>query len=277
MKISMLKFIFACFTLCFSINSLAEAPKYFNKVINDEYISILKHFKQMLPATKLELAYLPSFYPFAIMDLRATNFESNEDKQSFANFNYGVLGRAYLNISEQQQIQLLNTVICKHDKCEKQRFEIINPFLDNAKTELSNLIKQRDIEIVQQTSEDVFRINNSFFSHEEVLQYSPSRAAGFIPSAEFKITPLNEAPADLLLASKTQVLRNKMTEFNVAAITRVNGNSLNIIFGGLGDNHWGIMMNYLEKLPEPGEYNHLGLEYEIIKKINQTMFYYQTN
>jgi len=273
----MLKLTLASLTLCFSLKTLAEAPKYFNKAINEEYIAVLKHFNHMLPATHLQLAYLPSFYPFAILDVSATKLKNNEDKHSFANFNYGVLGRAYLNINEQQQIQLLNTVICKHEKCEKQRFEIINPFLDNAETELSNLINQRDIEILQQTSKDVFRINNSFFSPKEVLQYSPSKTAGFIPSAEYKIIPLNEAPEELLLASKTYALRDKMTEFKVAAITRVNGNSLNIIFGGLGDNHWGIMMNYLEKLPEPGEYNHLGLQYEVTKKINQTMFYYQTN
>ena len=79
----------------FSSFAIANAPTYFNKEIENEYRALVVHMRDMLPETKQQLVYLPSFYPFSLLDIRPTKLESDEDKQDFANFNFGVLGSAF--------------------------------------------------------------------------------------------------------------------------------------------------------------------------------------
>ena len=86
------KLLFTC-SFLFSTIVVANAPSYFNKEIDSEYRALIRHVKEMLPETRLQLAYLPSFYPYSLLDIRPTKFKSNKDKQAFANFNFGVFGR----------------------------------------------------------------------------------------------------------------------------------------------------------------------------------------
>ena len=81
----------------------------------------------------------------------------------------------------------------------------------------------------------------------------------------------------MALSSDTALLRQAMTTHNVAAITKVHDHSLNIIFGGISDNHWGVIINHDGPIPAPQTHNHLGLTYDVVQKLSDTRFYYQTN
>lgn len=93
--------------------------------------------------------------------------------------------------------------------------------------------------IVQQTSPQVYRLNNTFFSPTQLMTYYPSEYAGFVPSASYEVVSKIDDKAKLtLLSDKTSELRTLMAKYHVAAITKINETSLNLVFGGLGDNHW---------------------------------------
>lgn len=273
----MLRNFLLCCTLLVATSAYGNKPSYFNEDIDSEYIELLLHADKMLPKTDKQLAYLPSFFPYNLLDVRPTNFANNSDKQAFANFNFGVLGSRFLNISKEQLSKLPSISICKKEKCKKERIELIEQFLKQSKNEVEMLRKNTSISIVQQTSPQVFRINNTFFSPTQLVTYYPSKHAGFVPSGDYKLTTPDEAPKMLMLSENTRALREVMAEYHVAAITKVNEGSINIIFGGISDNHWGIVINHKSTIPNPGDYSHIGLEYDIIEKISDSSFYYQTN
>ncbi|MAG76923.1 MAG: hypothetical protein CL811_09190 [Colwelliaceae bacterium] len=252
-------------------------PPYFNEDIDSEYRELLKHVDKMLPQTDKQLVYLPSFTPFNLLDVRPTNFVNNNDKQAFANFNFGVLGNRFLNISKKQLSTLPGISICKQQKCKKERIKLIQQFLVDSKSEVDMLRQHKSLYIVQQTAPHVFRINNTFYSPTQLITYYPSKRAGFIPSGDYKLSKLEDAPKKLALSEATNALRQIMAEYNVAAITKIDHERVNIIFGGLGDNHWGIVINHKSAMPISGDYNHIGLEYDIVQKVSDDSFYYQTN
>ena len=68
-----------------------------------------------------------------------------------------------------------------------------------------------------------------------------------------------------------------MVKFKVAAVTKDEYDNINVIFGGLSDNHWGVVLLDKYSIPREGDRNALGLEYEIIKPLSKISFYYQTN
>lgn len=256
----------------------ADAPNYFTKEIDNEYRAFIKHVREMLPKTDLPLAYLPSFGPFNLLDVRPLKFEDNKDKQSFANFNFGVFGSALLNVNQKQVSNLPSVSICKKSKCQSERLKLINVFLQDASLQLDKLNKNKKLFIVQQTAPHVFRVNNTFYSPTTLITYFPSEHAGFVPSGNYKvITDLESAPELLSLSADSEALREVMGVHSVAAIAKVDEVSTNIIFGGLGDNHWGVVINHYSKLPKSGDYNRIGLEYDIVEKLSETSFYYQTN
>ena len=255
----------------------AKPPEYFNNDIDQEYRELLSHLNSMLPQTDIPLAYLASFEPFGLLDVRPLNF-TNKDKQAFANFNFGVLGSRFLNISKQQLSVLPGIAICKQDGCQSERIDTINAFLKDAEHAIKQININSAIFIVQQTTPDVFRINNTFYSPTTLITYFPSEHAGFVPSNNVEIiSNLDDAPNLIALATSTNELREKMGKHGVAAITKINDGSINIIFGGLADNHWGVEINHDGNLPHSGDYNHLGLKYDIVKPISDHRFYYQTN
>ena len=256
---------------------VAAAPEYFSPEVDQEYRLFLSHVDQMLPKTNLPLAYLPSFSPFNILDVRPLNF-NNEDKQSFANFNFGVLGSRFLNVDKQTLSALPSVSICNKNKCQKERLETITAFIMDAEHLLENMTQDTEVVIVQQTDNNVFRVNNTFYSPTVLITYFPSEHAGFVPSSKFEtISNLDDAPELMALANRTHKLRELMSKYKVAAITQINNTSLNVIFGGLADNHWGAVINENSHPPKVGEHNHLGLKYKVVKKLSDTNYYYQTN
>jgi hypothetical protein len=254
----------------------ADAPNYFTKKIDSEYRTFIKHIREVLPKTNLPLAYLPSFEPFSLLDVRPLKFENDKDKQHFANFNFGVFGRALLNINEKQLTNLPAVSICKKNKCKIARLKIIGAFLLDASSQLKQLNK--NIFILQQTAPHVYRVNNTFYSPTALITYFPSEQAGFVPSGNFEITSkLADAAKLMNLSASSKTLRAIMGEHKVSAIAKIDEVSTNIIFGGLGDNHWGVVIDHYSTLPKVGAYNHIGLEYDTIEKLSETSFYYQTN
>lgn len=269
-------FFFICVLLSPTVH--ADAPNYFTKEIDNEYRTFIKHIREMLPKTDLPLAYLPSFEPFNLLDVRPLKFGDNKDKQDFANFNFGVFGAALLNINKKQLSNLPSGSICKKNKCKTERLKVIDAFLLDASLQLKKLHKNKEIFIVQQTAHHVYRVNNTFYSPTTLITYFPSEHAGFVPSGNFEVTSkLADAPKLMALSASSNKLRAIMGEHKVAAIAKIDEVSTNVIFGGIGDNHWGVVIEHYAELPKAGVYNHIGLEYDIVEELSETSFYYQTN
>ena len=273
----MLNKILLCSAFLFSVTALAERPNYFNDEIDKEYRAVLKHMDEMMPQTDVELAYLPSFYPFSIFDIHATKFKNDKDKQAFTNFNLGVLGSQFLNVEEQVGTKLPNLVICKKDKCTEQRLKLIRSFLDVSEAQILAFKNSQNLKLIQQSAPHVYRVNNTFYSPTQLLSYTPSTYAGFVPSADYKTLSPDEAPSLMELSADSQKLRDLMVKFKVAAVTKDEYDNINVIFGGLSDNHWGVVLLDKYSIPREGDRNALGLEYEIVKPLSKTSFYYQTN
>ena len=273
----MLNKILLCSALLFSVTALAERPDYFNDEIEQEYLAVLKHMDEMMPQTDVELAYLPSFYPFSIFDIHATKFKNDKDKQAFTNFNLGVLGSQYLNVEQQIGTKLPNLFICKKDQCTEQRLKQISSFLAVSDEQILAFKNNISLNLVQLTAPNVYRVNNTFYSPTQLLSYTPSTYAGFVPSADYKTLSPGEAPSLMELSADSQKLRDLMVKFKVAAVTKDEYDNINVIFGGLSDNHWGVVLLDKYSIPREGDRNALGLEYEIIKPLSKTSFYYQTN
>jgi hypothetical protein len=273
----MLNKILLCSALLFSVTALAERPDYFNDEIEQEYLAVLKHMDEMMPQTDVELAYLPSFYPFSIFDIHATKFKNDKDKQAFTNFNLGVLGSQYLNVEQQIGTKLPNLFICKKDQCTEQRLKLIRPFLDLSEEQILAFKNSQNLKLIQQSAPHVYRVNNTFYSPTQLLSYTPSTYAGFVPSADYKTLSPGEAPSLMELSADSQKLRDLMVKFKVAAVTKDEYDNINVIFGGLSDNHWGVVLLDKYSIPREGDRNALGLEYEIIKPLSKISFYYQTN
>ncbi|WP_246028476.1 hypothetical protein [Shewanella atlantica] len=256
----------------------AEAPSYFTNDIDSEYRALINHVGELLPETQLALAYLPSFTPYSLLDVRPLKFEENKDKQAFANFNFGVFGRSLLNVTENQLSTLPSISICKEKKCKSERLQVIDGFLAEAKSHLKLFNKNDELFIVQQTSPQVYRLNNTFYSPTALITYYPSEHAGFVPSSNFEVvTNFENVPELMFLANESQALRGLMGKYEVAAIAKIDEVSTNIIFNGLSDNHWGVVIDHYSKFPAKGDSNHIGLEYDIVEKLSDTNFYYQTN
>ncbi len=261
----------------FSVTAMADMPAYFNNEIDQEYRAVLKHMDEMMPQTDLELAYLPSFYPFSIFDIHATKLKNDKDKQAFTNFNLGVLGSQFLNVEPQVGTKLPNLVICKKDKCTEQRLKQISSFLAVSEEQILAFKNNISLNLVQLTAPNVYRINNTFYSPTQLLSYTPSKYAGFVPSADYKILSPDTASSLMELSADSQKLRDLMIKHKVAAVTKDKNDCVNVIFGGLSDNHWGVVLLDKSNIPRKGDRNAIGLEYDVIKPLSETSFYYQTN
>ena len=69
-----------------------------------------------------------------------------------------------------------------------------------------------------------------------------------------------------------------MAQYNVAAIVREANMGLNVIFGGISNNHWGVMViEQSADKPKVGQRNSLGFEYEDVIELTPKAYYYQTN
>lgn len=271
------KFVLMVSVFC-STHMHAKPPEYFTQNIDEEYRALLFHLRDLLPKSDLPLAYLPSFTPFNLLDIHANSLKNDESKRQFINFNFGVLGASMLNVDKQTLAKLPSLAICKKVDCLQRRLTIINQFLQPAADELARFQETAGLSLIQQTSIDVYRINNTFITPAELIVYRPSKEAGFVPSAHFeRVSGLEKVPDTKAFSDMLYKLRVLMNQFSVAAITKANNLSIDVIFEGLGDNHWGVVIHSKNSIPKVGDTNHLGLEYDTIQRISQTAFYYQTN
>ncbi|GGW80698.1 hypothetical protein [Alteromonas halophila] len=266
-----------CLLMLISGSVSANTPAYFTDAIDKEYRALLQHMADTLPATDQPLVYLSSFTPFSLLDIHATKLSSAKDREAFTNFNLGVLGRQFLNIDKKTHSRLPNLFICKNKACTDKRINAIRQFLDAASAELDAFADNSALFIVQQTSAQVYRVNNTFYSPTQLITYSPSHHAGFVPSATYTLSEPQQSPGLMRLASDSAALRQRMATYSVAAITKVHDKSINVIFGGISDNHWGVVINYNGATPEHGANNHIGLSYDVVRELSETRFYYQTN
>ena len=263
--------------LC-SLSSQANRPEYFTDEIDTEYRALAQHLRDLLPPGDLPLAYLPSLGPFNLMDIRPTKMDDVGQKQAFANFNFGFFGAGFLNIERKLLTQVTGSTICTKQNCTDERIKAINAFLVDASEALKALNDNDRILIVQQTDALVYRVNNTFYTPTTLLTYFPSEHAGFVPSAQFEMTPLEQSAPELIMNSKySEQLRLIMSQHNVAAVAKIDELTTNIIFAGFGDNHWGVVVGANVKPANVGDHNHIGLQYERIKALSDMGFYYQTN
>jgi hypothetical protein len=262
----------------YAYSSQAGRPEYFTDEIDKEYRALAYHMRDLLPKSDLPLAYLPSLGPFNLMDVRPTNIDNVEHKQAFANFNFGFFAAGFLNVERKILTQVTGSSICTKRKCTRQRITAIEAFIAEASDALKQLNDNESIFIVQQTDASVYRVNNTFYTPTTLLTYFPSEQAGFVPSAQFEMTPVEQSTPELIMNSKySEQLRLIMGKHNVAAIAKIDELTTNIIFGGFGDNHWGVVVGPSVKPAKVGDYNHIGLQYERVKALSDMGFYYQTN
>ncbi|WP_126779653.1 hypothetical protein [Idiomarina ramblicola] len=244
-----------------------------------EYRAVLHHFEDVIPDDLDPLYSVALLTPYGFLDVHPTQYTDVEKRQSFANFNLGAISNGMLRLDESQVESLSNLALCYEDSCRKRRIDAIKVFLDKVKPHLTVFKKNRELEVIQQISTELYRINNAFISPVEILTYEPSKDAGFVPSSQYtKHRTLNELPKIQKYSEDSEVLIEVMNEYNVSAIAKIEDGGLNIVFGGFADNHWGAVLYEADfRLAEIGETNQLGYEYDDIEKISDTAFYYQTN
>lgn len=218
--------------------SFATPPDFFDEEIDQEYRAFISHIRDTLPETDVPLLYLQALGPYNLLDVRPTKIMSLAQKQSFTNFNYGVFGGMLLNIPNEFLMNVSGSFICKEEACTDERVNRIYDFLDDAEKELASYRQNQQVTILQQSADYVYRINDTFYTPTQLITYSSSKNAGFIPSAQYTKAKPIEAPDKMAMVADVRELLTKMTKHYVAAVVK-EGNYLNIVFGGVADNHWG--------------------------------------
>jgi hypothetical protein len=264
-----------------SASALAQVPDYFSAEGNKEYLAVVRAMESTLPEKdKGEAAgYMMLLQPYGLLDIHPTKFNSVDSKQQFANFNLGLMAMAILKLGENQTKNLAALTICADAVCRNKRIGAIEAFLGNSEEHADVFDNYPDLDVVQQLSEQLYRINNAFIAPAETMVYEPSEEAGFVPSASpTKHASLDELPDIQTYSEATEQLRATMNRYKVNAIARLEDGAINIIFQGFADNHWGVVFNGEGvAVPEPGDINNLGYEYYDVEKISANAFYYQTN
>ena len=273
----MVKGILLSSALLFTTSIFASAPSYFTQEIDGEYRALMKHAKATLPQTNLPLAYLPALYPYGLLDVHPTKLKYAKDKQAFANFNFGVFSRMFLGLDKEKIALLPSLFFCNQQNCKEDRLAKINTFLEMSVAEIESLKYNDKVFIVQQTAPHVFRVNNTFYSPTELITYFPSEGAGFIPSNNFNVSNPDHALDLMALAEETNSIRTLMDKYQVSAISKTDNGDINIIFEGIGDNQWGVMLHIQSNPAVTGDINHIGFKYAEIIQISEHSFYYQTN
>ena len=274
--------IVTCLIL-FTAPTRAEVPEYFTDSSNKEYRDLLYHLRTLLPPNIVPkdnpLAYAFFITPYAQLDVRPTKFANAEHRAEFANFNFGAIGAMYIDAPQYIQ-QLVAVVLCPNDACHRDKAVHVATFLQAAEAELKRLANSEQLTLVQQSNDQLFRINNAFFAGPSVTVYEPSAIAGFVPSARMtQFERIEQAPSEIAqLPALSAPLRKIMGSYNIAAIERYNDGTLNIIVAGFADNQYGaVWKNSGITLPSKGDKNSVGFEYQKLLPINAKAFYYQTN
>lgn len=254
-------------------------PSFLSVDTDKEYIATIDNLRSLLPKNGDPEILMGLASPYSVLDIQPTQFTSLTDKNQFANFNLGVMGQAIFKAKEQFVLGLPNRVLCQNSTCRKTRITIINQFI-NEQVKVSEFFNQNeDILIVQRTTDDVYRINNAFYTPSGIIQYQPSAIAGFVPSANWsEYKSAEELTSCNTCSEDSTAVRNIMAQYNVVAIVRESNMGLNVIFGGISNNHWGVIV--IEKSvdkPKVGQRNTLGFEYEDVIELTPKAYYYQTN
>lgn len=261
--------------------ALAQVPDYLTAEGDKEYQAVVRAMASTLPEKdKGEAAgYIILLQPYGLLDIHPTKFDSVDSKQQFANFNFGVMAKAILKLSDNQATNLAALALCGEAECKNKRIGAIEAFLENSEGHADVFENHQALDLIQQLSEQVYRINDAFITPAETMVYEPSEEAGFVPSAIYtKHASLDELPDIQTYSEATEQLRAKMNRYKVTAIARIDSGGMNVIFQGFANNQWGVVVNGNGvALPEPGDINSLGYEYDDIKKISSNAFYYQTN
>ena len=254
-------------------------PSFLSVDTDKEYIATIDSLRSLLPKNGDPEILMGLASPFSVLDVQPTKFNSLTDKNKFANFNLGVMGQAIFKAKEQFLIDLPNRVLCQNSICRKNRLAHINQFI-NEQFKVSEFFHQNaDILILQRTTDDVYRINNAFYTPAGIIQYQPSAIAGFVPSANWSEHKSNEELTSCNTCSARSIaVRKVMAQYNIAAIVRETNMGVNVIFGGISNNHWGVMViEQSADKPKVGQRNTLGFEYEDVIELAPKAYYYQTN
>ena len=272
MKLLIALFLFPLVTFANSI------PVYLQGQPNKEYLKTLHKLEEFLPEKGSSKLLLMLASPYEILDIQPTKFSSKEDRNLFANFNLGVVGSIFSELEANKVSKLPELVLCKKGDCKSKRLAAIKNVMSSTK-EIEFFFKANpDINVVQQLNENVYRINNAFFTPTSIMQFTPSETAGFVPSANaINITDFSAQPYARHV-KHTDSLRKLMNRLSIIAIVKEKDTLISVIFGGISNNQWGIKLaHHASEKPVVGETNYQGFKYDDVQKLSDHVYYYQTN
>lgn len=224
-----------------TLSNASNIPDYFSEQADQEYRATLEHLQDLMPRGGHPMALAGLGSPFNILDVHGTKLPSLKARSEFANFNLGVMSGVIFRAPDTLAVALPNRVLCHQSSCKKPRLDSINAFLTEKQQALKFFKQHNDIQLIQRSDDVVFRVNNSFFTPAGAIEYTPSRHAGFIPSAQYtKHTPVDVSPRHVSYAKRSESIRQLMAKYHIKAIVRQDANGIDVIFDGISDNHWGV-------------------------------------
>ncbi|CAM4016271.1 MULTISPECIES: hypothetical protein [Pseudoalteromonas] len=270
------------FLSLFSVSVWANeggVPTFFNSESNKEYIALIDHLVAVLPKNGNPefLSVLAS--PYGLLDVQATKFSDDLDKNSFANFNMGVMGSAIFDTEQKYVKDLPNRFLCHQSSCRKPRLQLAKELTSHINTIEAFFTENPTINLVSILDQYVYRINNAFYTPDSVIDYTPSAEAGFVPSAEFKqyVSAIERSPY-YKIEEQTLAIRQLMHKMGIKVIQQVSASQLRIIVMGISNNQWGIVYSPDNSyIPVLGERNLQGFAFDDVEKLAENIFYYQTN
>ncbi|MDN3377049.1 MULTISPECIES: hypothetical protein [unclassified Pseudoalteromonas] len=270
------------FLSLFSVSVWANeggVPAFFNSESNKEYLALIEHFVDVLPKNGNPefLSVLAS--PYGLLDVQATKFSDDLDKNSFSNFNMGVMGSAIFDAKQSYTTDLPNRVLCHQNSCRKPRLAYARELITHINTIEAFFTENPTINLVSVLDQYVYRVNNAFYTPDSVIDYKPSAEAGFVPSADFKqyFSAIERIPY-YKIEEQTLAIRQLMLKTGMSVIHRSEDSLLRIIVSGISNNQWGVAYSANSRyVPVIGERNLQGFEYDDVVKLADNTFYYQTN
>lgn len=254
-------------------------PAFFNSDSNKEYLALINHLVDVLPKNGDPEFLSMVAAPYGLLDVQATKFSDDLDKNTFSNFNMGVMGSAIFDAKQNYTTDLPNRFLCHQSSCRKPRLKYANELTAHINKIEAFFTENPTINLVSVLDQYVFRVNNAFYTPASVIDYTPSAVAGFVPSADYKqYESVIERAAYYKIEEQTLAIRQLMLKTRVGVIHRPNSSQLRIIVSGISNNQWGVVFspdnNYR---PKVGERNIQGFEYDDVAKLADNTFYYQTN
>tara|TARA_R110000796_G_scaffold629_36_gene2291 strand:- start:3442 stop:4275 length:834 start_codon:yes stop_codon:yes gene_type:complete len=254
-------------------------PNFLTADSDKEYRATINHLRGLLPKNGIAEILPGLASPYGLLDVHPTKFTSAEDKNDFANFNLGVMSNAIFKADPNFVTSLPNRVLCNETSCRNQRVKAINKLLIQQDVIRVFFKDNVDITIVQQSDDNVFRVNNAFFTPAGIIQYQPSAVAGFVPSGDATFFKnVTNIEACNMCSTRSARVRDIMAKHHVTAMVKESDGVINIIFEGISNNHWGVKLSDNSDVkPVKGQPNALGYPYDDVIAITPTVIYYQSN